>query len=108
MRADLIAAATAVQAPGQPAEISAVLNRMPGDLLDGPDDRVVDAVDAAMDDLYREGLLVCPGHRWLPGPPPSIRGHLVGLHDRGHLLRDPQTRTWSYSGVTSYFRVTPR
>jgi hypothetical protein len=107
MRDEFIAAAVAEQASGAVAEISAVLNRLPREVLDGPDGRVVDAVDALMDELYRHGRLHCPGHRWLSGPPPpSIREHLVRLHVGGNLFRDTATGTWTWSRFTSYFTVT--
>lgn len=106
MRDEFIAVAAAEQASGAVAEVSAVLNRLPGELLRGPDDRVVDAVDALMDELYRQGRLHCPGHRWLSGPPPqSIRGHLVRLHADGNLLRDAATGRWTWSRFASYFTV---
>jgi hypothetical protein len=75
---------------------------------------VIDEVDALMDDLYRQGELVCPGHRWLSGPPPtSIRNHLVHLHGRGSVYRDVATGEWRWVDLTSYFsmpgrRVGPR
>ena len=106
MRDEFIAAAAAEQASGSIAEISAVLNRLPAELLRGPDDRVIDTVDALMDELYRQDRLVLPGHRWLSGPPPpSIREHLVRLHADGNLLRDAATGMWTWSRFTSYFTV---
>ena len=104
MRDEFIAATASEQASGAVAEISAVLNRLPREFLRGPDDRVVDAVDALMDELYRQGRLHCPGHRWLSGPPPpSIREHLVRLHAGGNLLRNAATGMWTWSRFTSYF-----
>lgn len=106
MRAEFMAAAAAEQESGSVAEISAVLNRLPREILAGPADRVVDAVDAVMDELYRQRRLHCPGHRWLSGPPPpTIREHLVRLHAEGNLLRDEVTGIWTWSRVTSYFTV---
>ncbi|MFC7533174.1 hypothetical protein [Actinoplanes sp. GCM10030250] len=106
MKDEFIAAAAAEQASGTVAEISAVLNRLPREFLRGTDDRVVDAVDALMDELYRQGRLHCPGHRWLNGPPPpSIREHLVRLHADGNLFRDATTGMWMWSRFTSYFTV---
>jgi hypothetical protein len=85
VEAEFLAAAAAEQVhTGGPVEICAVLNRLPRGLLSGPDDRVIDAVDALMDELYRRRELTCPGHRWSSGPPPtSIREHLVRLHAPG-------------------------
>jgi hypothetical protein len=72
-------------------------------LLSGPDDQVVDTVDALMDDLYRQGRLAVPGHRWLSGPrPASIRYDLVRLYAGGNLHRDSATGEWIWSDLTSY------
>jgi hypothetical protein len=106
VRDEFVAAALAEQASTRIAEITAVLNRLPPELLRGPDERVVDAVDALMDELYRHGRLVCPGHRWLSGPPSTIRAHLVRLHAAGHLFRDAATGVWGWSECTSFFKVT--
>lgn len=75
MRAEFIAATAVEQeCTGGPVEICAVLNRLPRGRLGGSVAQVIDEVDALMDDPYRQGELVCPGHRWLDGPPPaSIR-----------------------------------
>lgn len=102
MKAEFIAATVAEQEyTGGPVEICAVLNRLPPELLNGPDDQVIDEVDALMDDLYRQGELVCPGHRWLSGPPPSsIRDHLVRLHARGNVHRDAATGEWRWVELT--------
>ena len=82
-----------------------MLNRLPPEFLRGPDDRVIDVVDALMDELYRHGRLICPGHRWLSRPLPSIREHLVRLHAAGHLFRDAASGAWAWSGCTSFFKV---
>jgi hypothetical protein len=107
VKAEFVAAAVAEQAyTGGPVEICAVLNRLPSELLTGPDDRVVDTVDALMDQLYRHGELSCPGHRWLSGPPPaSIRGHLVHLHASGNINRNAANGVWSWVRLTSYFYI---
>jgi hypothetical protein len=91
---------------GGPVEICAVLNRMPRELLSGPDNRVIDEVDALMDELYRQRELTCPGHRWLSGPPPaSIRDHLVHLHARGNIKRNAASGEWNWVDLTSYFAM---
>jgi hypothetical protein len=105
VKAEFIAATVAEQEyTGGPVEICAVLNRLPRGLLSGPDDQVIDEVDALIDDLYRQGELVCPGHRWLSGPPPtSIRDHLVRLHAHGNVQRDAATGEWTWVDFTSFF-----
>lgn len=105
MKTEFIAATVAEQEyTGGPVEICAVLNRLPHGLLSGPDDQVIDEVDALMDNLYRQGELVCPGHRWLSGPPPtSIRDHLVRLYARGNVHRDTATGEWRWVDLTSFF-----
>jgi hypothetical protein len=115
VKAEFIAATVAEQEyTGGPVEICAVLNRLPPELLNGPDNQVIDEVDALMDDLYWQGELACPGHRWLSGPPPSsIRDHLVRLHARGNVHRDGATGEWRWVDLTSFFvkpgrRVGPR
>jgi hypothetical protein len=110
MKAEFIAATVAEQEfTGGPVEICAVLNRLPRELMSGPSDQVVDEVDAVMDDLYRQGELVCPGHRWLSGPPPtSIRHHLVSLHGHGSVQRDAATGQWWWVDLTSYFSMPGR
>ncbi|MER5915792.1 hypothetical protein ABT124_36610 [Streptomyces sp. NPDC001982] len=110
MRAAFIAAAVAEQKhTGGPVEICAVLNRLPRGLLSGSDMQVIDEVDALMDDLYQQGKLTCPGHRWLSGPPPaSIRGHLVHLHEHGKIRRDALSGEWNWGDLTSYFAMPGR
>jgi hypothetical protein len=105
VKAEFVAATVAEQAyTGGAVEICAVLNRLSPGLLSGPDDRVIDEVDALMDELYRDNELFCPGHRWLSGPRPvSIRGHLVNLHTGGKVGRDAVTGEWRWFEVTSYF-----
>ncbi|MFD7440880.1 hypothetical protein [Streptomyces sp. NPDC059909] len=106
MEAAFTTAARAEQALHPPAEICGVLNRMPPHLLAGPDVDVIDTVDALMDDLYRRGLLFCPGHRWLSGPgPESIRGRLNWLLAEEHIRRDPSSGEWAWAGLTAYFTV---
>jgi len=106
---EFLAATVTEQAhTGGPAEICAVLNRLPRGLLDGPDDRVIDRVDGLMDELYRQGRLVCPGHRWLSEPPDSIRHHLVRLHASGQVGRDAATGAWTWVDRTSFFVVPGR
>jgi predicted HAD superfamily Cof-like phosphohydrolase len=62
VKAEFIAAAVAEQEyTGGSVEICAVLNRLPDGFLSGTDDQLIDAVDALMDDLYRQGELVCQG-----------------------------------------------
>ncbi|WP_128376476.1 hypothetical protein [Streptomyces cavernae] len=110
MRAAFIAATVAEQEhTGGVVEICAVLNRLPPRLLRGSDKQVIDEVDALMDDLYQQGELTCPGHRWLSGPPPaSIRGHLVRLHEHGKIYRDAASRDWKWDDLTSYFAMPGR
>ena len=93
MKAESVAAAVAEQEYiGGSVEICAVLNGLPRALLGGPAGQVIDEVDALMDDLYRQGELVCPAHRWLSGPrPTSIRDPVVRLHARGNVDRDSAT-----------------
>lgn len=107
VRAEFIAAVVAEQDhTGGLAEICAVLNRLPRELLTGPDHQVIDEVDALMDDLYRDGELVCPGHRWLSGPRPvSIRGCLVRLHADGNVGHDVATAAWWWAELTSFFSM---
>lgn len=108
MKADFIAATLAEQArTGGPAEICAVLNRLPQALLNTPDDELIDKADALMDDLYQQGQLICPGHRWLSGPPPtSIRDHLVNLHARANIHRKNANKEWTYTEITFHFSLT--
>jgi hypothetical protein len=106
VKEEFVAAAAAEQATGEVPEICAVLNRLPRELLEGPEAQVVDTVDALMDELYRQGQLFCPGHRWRSDPPPpSIRDSLVSLHAAGHLSRDDATGVWTWSRFTWYLSV---
>ncbi|GAA0547463.1 hypothetical protein GCM10009546_06920 [Actinomadura livida] len=108
MKAEFIAATIAEQHhTSGPAEICAVLNRLPPTLLTAPDAQVIDQVDALMDDLYRQGALTCPGHRWLTTPPPTIHNHLLNLHTQGHIHRHAATGEWRWNDVTSHFSLRP-
>lgn len=106
MKSEFIAATLAEQErTGGPAEICAVLNRLPQPLLAAPDHELIEKVDALMDTLYREGTLLIPGHRWLTTPPPTIRHHLVTLHTTGNIHRHPTTGKWTWTDATSRFRT---
>lgn len=89
-------------------EITSVLNCMAQAVLQGTDGEVIDRVDAVMNDLYQGGVLTCPGHRWMPEPPSSIRGHLVSLFEGGAIYRIPANGTWGWHEVTSFFVLWPQ
>lgn len=106
MKSEFIAATLAEQErTGGPAEICAVLNRLPQPLLAAPDHELIEKVDALMDTFYREGTLLIPGHRWLTTPPPTTRNHLVTLHTTGNIHRNPTTKEWTWTNLTSRYLI---
>lgn len=90
------------------AEICSVLNRIPEARRNHEDANLIDLVDILTDDLYRRGKLSCPGHRWLPELPVSIRGHLIALFERGYIWKDRTRNLWIWKECTSNFVVWAR
>jgi hypothetical protein len=99
-----VAAALRTETNNHVLEVCAVLNRLPNS-IGGHDREFIDEVDSMMDDLFRTRRLMCPGHRWLNEPVPSIRTHLTALFDKGHIRRDPISGAWTMKDVTSYFVI---
>ncbi|MCH9646755.1 MAG: hypothetical protein K0U98_00875 [Deltaproteobacteria bacterium] len=105
---NFLQAAEEVQTPSNPAEICLVLNHLSSYTAIGREGELVADVDALMEKLYQEKRLVVPSHRWASTQIDSIRGHLVGLYEGGHIRWDALAKVWEWEGCTSFFYVRDR
>ena len=87
-----------------PLEITAVLNQMRRNESEEIDN-LIDHIDELMDSLFRRKVLSCPGHRWLPEHPDSIRNHLTTLFNRGFIFCDAPDQDWDWCNCTSHFYI---
>lgn len=97
-----------VSADSLRCEISEVLNKMPLALRVEnnfeSDKELINEIDKFINQLYQEGRLTFPAHRWLSSPnPKSSLKPISQSFEYGSLFRNTLTNCWEWTGGTTYF-----